>query len=104
MIRMFGQKDPLEAVTLTFNFAADLLSGETLAGEPIMHLQVHRGADASPSAVLNGAAALDAGNTKVLQPVHGGLLATDYLFYAECATTGGRNLVCYGVLPVRRIY
>lgn len=102
--RTFDNKDPLEKVTLAFNFTRDLTAGETLTGVPVMYLSTHKGVDANSSSVLDGAPQIAPGNAKVLQSVQGGALGVDYLLYAKCATTLGRDLVCYGVLPVRRIY
>ncbi|MEW6314145.1 MAG: hypothetical protein AB1513_08925 [Pseudomonadota bacterium] len=102
--RTFDPKAPTEVVVLTFDYTKDLRAGETLTGTPTTYISLHKGDDAGYAAVVSGAPQIDATSKKVLQQVQGGVLAVDYLLYTVCATNQGRNLECYGVLPVRRIY
>lgn len=97
----FDWKDPTEAVVLTFDFTNDLAAGETLTGAITTQVTVYFGTDASPSALLNGAASYAGGNTKVQVPVHAGLEGVHYQVKVICATTNPlKTLAMVGVLPV----
>jgi hypothetical protein len=76
---------------LVFDFSPSLPTGVTLSGVPTVTAVVHPGTtDANPSAVLNGAASLDATSTKVLVPVVGAIEGNEYEIEAKCATTSAQ--------------
>jgi hypothetical protein len=106
----FDYKYPEEKVTLTFDFTAGLAAigaGVTLASIVSVGVQCYGvdgnlGTDPAPAAVLNGAAALDGTNKKVLQPVQGGKPGMSYLFsvVANTSQSGNPPLELKGILPV----
>lgn len=98
--RYFDEKDPGETVVLTFDFTKDL-NGETIAAPPVVAVTVYTGADASPAAILDGAAQLDGTAKKVLQSVQAGLAPVDYRLQVTVDTSAGRTLVMAMTLPVR---
>lgn len=101
MTQYFDTKDDVEKVVLTFDFAAELAAGETLAGTPVVAVTVSRGTDFAPSNLLNGAGGFDASATQWLQPVQGGIPGVQYLFRCVCATTNPvKTLARAGILPV----
>jgi len=102
-MQRFDTKDPAESVPLTFNFAPDLATGEQLSGTPSVSVSVSSGMDASPAAILNGAAGLDSTLTQVVQPVRAGNQGTEYQIVVTCGTTNvNKTLTLVGILPVRR--
>lgn len=102
-VQRFDIKDPSESVPLTFNFAPDLASGETLSGAPTVSVTVATGTDANPTELLNGTAGFDAAMQEVIQPVTGGLNGVEYEIVVTCATSNpNKTLTLVGVLPVRR--
>jgi len=102
MRRVYDPKSPAEIVTLTFDFAGDLVAGETLTGTPVIAISVDDGADATPGNVLNGAAQLTAG--EVLQSVTGGVNYAAYLITALADTSAGRKLELAYRLAIRPAY
>ena len=99
--KRLDDKDPAEKVVLTFDFSADLDVGETLSGAITVSVSVVRGADPSPAAILNGAAAFDATSKMVLQGVQAGLNDCEYRIKAVAPTTNPKKVLALsGVLPV----
>lgn len=92
----FSPKDPSEILVLGFEFAA--LTDTPSA--PVITATRHSGAaDASPSAILSGAATVN--GTKVLQKVIAGTAGTDYLLRCQVDAPDGSRYILAGVLPVR---
>lgn len=101
-MKQFDIKDPSEKVVLTFDFSADLASGETLAGSLTTTIACSRGADPTPGSVLNGVSARDATSTQVLVPVQAGLAGCDYTVKVVSATSNVfKVLALAAALPVR---
>ena len=102
MISTFDEKDPAESVVLTFDFSPGLASGETLTGTITVDVSMALGTDATPTALLNGAASFDASNTRVLQPVKAGVQDANYLLKVTCATTNPKKVLAIAaILPIR---
>ena len=94
-----GKKDPGETVTLTFDFSADLATGETLTGTPACAIALKSGvAAAEIGSMLQGAAQMD--GPRVLQMCRGGMMGHQYDIHAACSTSSGRRLVVGAILPV----
>lgn len=97
----FDVKDPAESIPLTFDFSPGLASGETLTTSSVA-VATYSGSDQNPGALLNGAPALDATSTKVVQPVTGGTNNNDYEFTVTAQTTNAaKALTIRAILPVR---
>lgn len=95
-------KYPTEKVVVTFDFSPSLASGETIASIVSVVVTVSAGVDASPAAILNGTAAIDATTSQmVLQPVQGGLDQINYDIKATVDTSTGQRLVLAANMPVR---
>lgn len=101
MRKILDPKDPSEKVNVVFDFT-DALAGDTISGSPTVTATVDAGTDATPSAILNGAAGV-VGAT-VVQSVQDGVVGVDYRIEAQIDTTGSspaRRLVLAAILPVR---
>ena len=97
----FENKNPSEKVVLTFDFTAGL-GADTLSGTPAATVTLAFGGDSSPSAVLNGAPAIDSTQKLVLVPVQGGIADCDYNIKVVVPTTNSTKvLALVGLLPVR---
>lgn len=92
------EKDPAERFPVRFDFASELEAGETIDSATVAVL-LRAGADASPSAVLNGAHTLGGGH--VDQPIKSGVHAASYGLRCEATTSLGKVLVRAALLPVR---
>ena len=100
----FDEKDPAEAVKLTFDFAPDLsvLPGVLLSGIPTVTVFTLVGTDSNPSAIFNGSPGLNPASTQVIVPVLGGLSPNDYEIKVVIATTDALTILeLTGILPVR---
>lgn len=115
----FDQKNPLEVITLTFDYINGLGVGEILTGTPIVTCVVNLGTDNDPSAVLVGAPLINSApivvpaiglavsytiaiGCAIQQEVQGGLNQVDYLMTSSCATTNSPTLLALNaILPVR---
>lgn len=101
MTTNFDNKDIAEKVVLTYDFSAELDAGETLTGAITVSVAVTRGTDASPSAILNGAAAYDGTSKMVLQGVQAGVAGCGYKIKVVAPTTNPKKVLALsGVLPV----
>jgi hypothetical protein len=90
-----------EKRVLTFDFTADLETGETLVGPATVSATIARGKDATPASIINGVAVLDATNKMVLQGVQGGTPGAEYKIKVIIATTNAKKvLVGEAILPV----
>lgn len=97
-MRTFSPKDPAETVVLTFNFAPDLIAGETLTGTPTIALVQYSGAaDPALGSMLVCSPQLSGNN--VLQTVTLGVNGANYAFTATCPTSTARTLSEGGILP-----
>jgi hypothetical protein len=94
----FSDKDPDEEEYLGFNFAQRLASGETISTVTFA-IVVVKGADASASAMLQGAAVIDGATVKQL--VGAGVAGVHYLLSAEVTTSAAQVMVEAGFLIVR---
>ena len=91
-------KDPTESVYITFAYASELGSGETV-GSATVTCTVLSGVDPNPSAVLVGAPSVQSPN--VVQEVTGGLDGNQYLLLCVAPLAGSaRVLTRKGLLPV----
>lgn len=94
-------KDIAEKVVLTFDFSAELAAGETLTGAIVVTVSVARDTDATPAAILNGAAEYDTTRKMVLQGVQGGVSGAEYRIKAVAPTTNPKKVLALSlVLPV----
>jgi hypothetical protein len=100
MSNSFPDKSQGETRTLTFDFSDDLDGDEILSVVAVI-VQCLRGGDASPSAMLNGAAVISADQQKVLQSVKGGVNGCDYLFTCR-VTTASEVPDLAGTMRVRK--
>lgn len=94
-------KTVAEKVTITFSFATALVAGEAITTTASVIVAPYIGADAAPSAMLNGAATVDTANGLILQSFMGGVAVVDYLLTARVTTNQGRVLEDLAILPVR---
>ena len=105
----FSPKDPLEIVTLTFDFTKDLeirnASGTVTGmktitpGSASVAVAVVSGIDGDPNGLKNGAAAIS-GN-EVLQSAKLGIHENDYEFLVGIDANTGEHFVLRWILPVR---
>lgn len=93
-------KDPEEQLVVGFDFAPDLATGETVVAQAVA-ITTRSGTDASPAAVLDGAASRS--GAVVSQAVQAGTDGVSYLIRCAATTSMDRVLVLAGVLPVRTI-
>jgi len=103
----FSPKDPLETITLSFDFTKDLsdpVTGEItktiVPGSAVLSVAMARGVDVNPNGIKNGA--LQISGTKVLQSCHGGIDENDYEWRAEIDANSGEHFVFHWILPVRK--
>lgn len=100
-MRFDSEKDPVEKIVLTFDFSGKLEADETLAGAIVVSVSVVRGVDATPAAILNGAAEYDATSKMVLQGVQAGVSGAEYRIKVVVPTTNPKKVLALaGVLPV----
>lgn len=101
MTQVLETKDVEEDVVITFDFSNELATGETLSGTPVVTVSVVKGADASPSAILNGSAVMSSDAKKVLQPVVDGAEGVEYQLKCVCSTSNvNKKLARIGILPI----
>ena len=89
-------KDPAERFRVRFRFGNRLADGETIT--VAMSITVASGADATPSAVLDGAVSVSGGDA--WQWVKDGVDGTAYAIRALATTSTGQKLVAVAILPV----
>jgi hypothetical protein len=94
----FQSKDPAEAISLPFDFTADL-GTETIASVAPTSVTVDVGTDAAVASVPNGTPVVVGGLVYV--PVKAGVHLVDYVVRCAATTNTGRVLVMAGLLPVR---
>lgn len=93
-------KDPDERVTLTFEFAADLGSTETIAGVPVITVALKAG-PVDPAINTMIYAAANAIGSKVLVGIANGVAGNDYIIRCKVETSGSHTYVQSAWLPVR---
>ena len=94
-----GEKDPTEKVTLTFEFAPDLTTGESLSGNPTVSINLLSGVpDSNIGTMATGSAQLS--GTMVLQLCQGGIVGNQYDIKATCNTSLGHILTIGAILPI----
>lgn len=91
-------KDPEEAFACAFDFALELIEGETLTGTPSITVAVVDGADASPASLKSGAPVIEGG--RVLQRLVGGVAGVTYSLTCIASTSEGNTLARAAILPV----
>ena len=97
----FDPKDIAEKVVLTFDFTDALATGETLTGTFTVTVAVVSGVDATPLAIINGAAELDATSKMVLQGVQVGVSGVQYRIKVVAPTSNPKKVLAIAaVLPV----
>ena len=82
---------------LVFDFISDLAVGETISTQTVT-ASVWSGTDASPSAIINGAAT--AAGTKVTQTITGGVVGVFYKLTCTITTSAGQTLIMIGYLAI----
>lgn len=90
MTTTFTAKDPGEAIYYGIDFAALLGVGETISSATAS-MRVTRGTDATPAAMLSGAAIIDGANVKQL--IVGGTAGNVYQFGISIITNAGQTFV-----------
>jgi hypothetical protein len=86
-----------ETDVLTFDYT-DSLTEDELILSAVLTVTVEQGADASPAAILSGAAEMV--TPAVLQKIVGGLRNVTYFVTCAATTDLGRVLISAGRLPV----
>ena len=95
------EKIASEKLVLPFDFTNGLDTGETVIGPITVNIQVSRGKDATPGAMLNGPAVIDATSKIVFQGVQGGVIGTDYQIEVIAPTSNPKKVLAIkAVLPV----
>lgn len=92
-----GPKDPEEIKVMKFPFAREL-NGGTIASVTSVTVATHTGTDATPSAVLLGAAVVS--GTDVLQRVQAGVDGVTYKLRAKVVDNAGNVHVVADTLRV----
>jgi len=93
----FGTKRSGETLKLSFDFAADLATGETLS-TPVVAASVYGGSDPPPSGILSGSPAVS--GSLVTQLVTGGLDHVTYQLVFQATTSNSQILQGVSLLPV----
>lgn len=91
-------KDPSEAFACAFDFALELVEGETITGTPQITVAVVTGTDTSPTAIKSGAPVIEGG--RVLQRLVGGVAGVTYSLTCLATTSEGNTLARAAILPV----
>ena len=91
-------KDPSEAFACAFDFALELVEGETITGTTQITVAVVTGTDTSPTAIKSGAPVIEGG--RVLQRLVGGVAGVTYSLTCLATTSEGNTLARAAILPV----
>jgi hypothetical protein len=94
----FGCKRLNETVTLGFDFVNLLATGETLSTAVQWVAAVKEGTDATPSAIVSGAAAIV--GTKAVQNITAGVDGVVYWLEGQVTTSAGQTLEGIGTLTI----
>lgn len=99
---LLTDKDPDEAIIVTFDFSPALDAGETLVSIEDVTVEVSAGADPDALDILNGAPLITIDSLMIQQPVIGGLNGVNYNIKAIAQTsTPDKRLAVTAILPVR---
>ena len=90
-------KLPAEQLKVGFEFASLLAAGETLSSGTVTSV-LYSGTDASPSAVISGAASIS--GTQLVQLLIGGVTGNIYNLTASATTSAGKTLNIQGLLTI----
>lgn len=102
-MRTWPPKDTGETLTISFNFASDLIVGETLTGTPSIAISLASGGiDSAMATMLYSSPQISGAN--VVQVVIAGLSGNGYYLSATCPTSNGRILVEGGLLRIVPAY
>ena len=88
-----AQKWAQEKVVATFDFSDELATGETVTTVVARDIEVLRGTDASPSALLNGGAQSDVTGKLWLQGLQGGTRGNRYRILLTTNTTNASKVL-----------
>ena len=100
-MKNFPELSAGEKRVLTFDFSDDLDVGETLTGAIVVSVSMEVGTDATPAAILNGAADYDATSKMVLQGVQVLNAGCGYRIKMLVPTTNPKKVLALsGILPV----
>lgn len=91
-------KDPGEAFACAFDFARELVEGESITGSPQVAVAVVRGTDSEPAAIKSGNPVIEGG--RVLQRLVGGVAGVTYSLTCLATTSEGNTLARAAILPV----
>lgn len=94
-LRVLADKDPLEIITVTFDFTKLLTRIDSVSS---MTVAVYKGTDAAPGGLLLNAPII--ADTQVLQLIQGGLDGVYYKIRAD-VLVGLERYALSAVLPVR---
>ena len=94
---IFSPKRQGETVTVEFDFISSLAAGETISA-PAVTASVYTGVDASPGAILSGAAAVS--GTKATQSVTAGVVGVIYQLLCVVSTSLGQVLELAGYYAI----
>lgn len=86
-----------ETVTVTFDFTADLASGETISTQAVS-AATYSGTDASPSSIISGSAS--ASGAVVSQKITAGTTGVMYELTCSITTSAGQTLRQVGLMGV----
>lgn len=87
-----------EVILVQFDFLSRLASGETISTQSVA-ASVYSGVDASPSAIINGAASVS-GTTIVQQSITGGVLGCIYALLCTITTSLGQTIQMSTLLAI----
>ena len=96
-LRVLSDKDPLEIITVTFDFTKLLTRIDSISS---ITVAVYKGTDASPGGLLLNAPII--ADTQVLQLIQGGLNGVYYKIRAD-VLVGLERYALSAVLPVRSL-
>lgn len=100
-VALWPPKDPIEKIWVTFSYGPGLEAGETVVSVEL-EVTLKEGVDATPAAILDGAAQLLSGG-RVVQRVQAGVAGAAYQVRCAAATSSGRVLLLAGVVPVETL-
>lgn len=91
--KLIEPKFSAEKIVVTFDFSTELQTGETLSGVIAVTVDVIKGTDATPAAMLNGAAQFSASGKAVLQGIQGGIVGNQYRIKVISPTTNTNKVL-----------
>lgn len=92
---MLSIKDPVETITVTFDFS---LITASVSSPAVTSTVASGGADATPAAILSGSP--QTSGAKVLQKIIGGLAGTNYDLRCTATAADGSVYLLADVLPI----